>query len=110
MENRFTPLQLRSGLTLKNRVVVPPMALPLTNQRADGYGGWRRPRDRLGEGYLVDDSSRILSETVLPVIGVGGIRTGTFIDEAIRSRKLSLAAVGRAILEDPAGWALANLA
>jgi 2,4-dienoyl-CoA reductase-like NADH-dependent reductase (Old Yellow Enzyme family) len=38
------------------------------------------------------------------VIGVGGIETGTYIDQALRNGLFSLAAVGRAILKDPRVW------
>ena len=72
---------------------------------SSGIGGWRRPRDRTGEGYLVSEAAGIQSELSVPVIGVGGIQSGGFIDEALRQRRFSLAAVGRAILEGPREWA-----
>jgi NADPH2 dehydrogenase len=76
---------------------------------SSGIGGWKRPRDREGEGYLVDEAARIQATVGIPVIGVGGIETGLYIDKALRERKFSLAAVGRAILRDPRGWGQANL-
>jgi len=72
---------------------------------SSGIGGWRRPGTRIGEGYLLEESAGIQSRVELPVIGVGGIESGSFIDRALREKKLSLAAVGRAILGDPEGWA-----
>jgi len=68
---------------------------------SSGIGGWRRPRSRRGEGYLVEDASRIQREVSLPVIGVGGIQTAEYINQSLNNNKFSLAAVGRAILNCP---------
>jgi len=76
---------------------------------SSGIGGWRRPRDRHGEGYLVAEAQAIQSVVSVPVIGVGGIQTGDFIDQALNNRLLSLAAVGRSILAGPEVWANQNL-
>ncbi len=71
---------------------------------SSGIGGWRRPGARLGEGYLIEEAAVIQRHTAVPVIGVGGIETGAFIDELVRANRVSLAAVGRAILKDPETW------
>jgi NADPH2 dehydrogenase len=71
---------------------------------SSGIGGWKRPRTRLGEGYLVEEASIIQSMVNVPVIGVGGIESGEYIDELLQNKKISLAAVGRAILKDPITW------
>jgi NADPH2 dehydrogenase len=71
---------------------------------SSGIGGWRRPRTRLGEGYLVEEASMIQGQVSIPVIGVGGIETGVYIDHLLNNQKVSLTAVGRAILEDPSAW------
>jgi NADPH2 dehydrogenase len=76
---------------------------------SSGIGGWRRPRDREGEGYLVAEAHAIQASVRAPVIGVGGIRTGAYVDRALDEGRFSLAAIGRAILEDPAGWGKAQL-
>ncbi|HWU42795.1 MAG TPA: hypothetical protein VN132_05125, partial [Bdellovibrio sp.] len=68
---------------------------------SSGIGGWRRPQARIGEGYLVSEAANIQSSVNIPVIGVGGIQTGDYIDESLRAGLFSLAAVGRAILEAP---------
>lgn len=68
---------------------------------SSGIGGWRRPGPRIGEGYLVNEAAFIKQFVKVPVIGVGGIETSTYIDDVISSHKISLAAVGRAILNDP---------
>lgn len=69
---------------------------------SSGIGGWRRPESRMGEGYLVDDAALIQAAVRIPVIGVGGIQTSGYISRSLREKKFSLAAVGRAILNDEA--------
>lgn len=76
---------------------------------SSGIGGWRRPRERNGEGYLVAEAAIIQKAVSIPVIGVGGIETKNYIDELISTNTVSLAAVGRAILKDPQQWREANL-
>jgi NADPH2 dehydrogenase len=76
---------------------------------SSGIGGCRRPRERQGEGYLVSEAERIQSSIGIPVIGVGGIVSGAFIDEALKYRRFSLAAVGRAILKEPSAWRASEL-
>lgn len=72
---------------------------------SSGIGGWRRPRSRYGEGYLVDDAEIISRDLSIPVIGVGGIKTPQYINESLNKSRFSLAAVGRVILNDPT-WGL----
>ena len=76
---------------------------------SSGIGGWRRPDSRNGEGYLVPEATLIQAQLQIPVIGVGGIQSGAFIDEALQEKKFSLAAVGRAVLQDPQGWSCKNM-
>jgi NADPH2 dehydrogenase len=76
---------------------------------SSGIGGWRRPRERLGEGYLVDEACAIQKNVNIPVIGVGGIETGNYIDQIMSTGDIAFAAVGRAILSDPEGWGVKNL-
>jgi NADPH2 dehydrogenase len=73
---------------------------------SSGLGGWRRPRDRQGEGYLVAEAREIQKAISAPVIGVGGIESGEYIDARLRDGSFSLAAVGRAILANPREWNL----
>lgn len=68
---------------------------------SSGIGGWRRPRERNGEGYLLPEASMIQKEIEIPVIGVGGIESGAFIDETIAQQKVAFTAVGRKILNNP---------
>lgn len=76
---------------------------------SSGIGGWKRPPERTGQGYLVPEASAIQAAVRIPVIGVGGIEQGAYVDEALREGKLSLAAVGRAILKGPEAWRERNL-
>ena len=99
---------LEGGLSIDDSVKLVEMlkqaGLDLVNV-SSGLGGWRRPRDRTGEGYLVSEAQEIQSQTTLPVIGVGGIKSGTYIDDLIGAGVVSFAAVGRKILEAPKVWA-----
>jgi len=68
---------------------------------SSGIGGWRRPSKRLGEGYLLPEATSIQKHIEIPVVGVGGIESGNFIDAAVAGRKVAFTAVGRKILQDP---------
>jgi NADPH2 dehydrogenase len=68
---------------------------------SSGIGGWRRPVDRTGEGYLLPEATSIQKRIEIPVIGVGGIESGAFIDDSIAGRKVAFTAVGRKILKSP---------
>jgi NADPH2 dehydrogenase len=76
---------------------------------SSGIGGWRRPEGRSGQGYLVADAAQLKAQTSVPVMGVGGIETGEFIDSILWTGQVDFAAVGRAILEDPESWSRKNL-
>ncbi len=69
---------------------------------SSGVGGWGRNRE--GEGYLVPEAEFIQKNISIPVIGVGGICTGVYIDQSLQDGKFKLAAVGRKILENPNDW------
>jgi len=96
-----------NGLTISDTIII---ARELENAGVNiihvssGIGGWRRSSSRTGEGYLVEEAIAIQAAVSIPVIGVGGIQTGEFIDQGVALAKFSLAAVGRAILEDPKKW------
>ena len=98
---------LEGGLKTKDSIEIAKMLVELglnILHISSGIGGWRRPTTRIGEGYLVSEATEIQAEITIPVIGVGGIETGNYIDEALREKKFSLAAVGRAILKDPTAF------
>ena len=71
---------------------------------SSGIGGWKRPKERRGQGYLVEDAAKIKQAINIPVIGVGGIETNSYIETALQESWLDLAAVGRAILKGPLDW------
>jgi 2,4-dienoyl-CoA reductase-like NADH-dependent reductase (Old Yellow Enzyme family) len=60
--------------------------------------------DLKGPGYFVPHAAAVKEVVEIPVIGVGGIQTAVEADTIIRSGKVDLVAVGRAILKDPE-WA-----
>ena len=104
---------LSGGLTTKDSAQI---ALWLEELGVDilnissGIGGWKRPDTRRGEGYLVPEAASIQAVVTIPVIGVGGIETGAYIDSLVSQGQISLAAVGRAILKDPVFWYEKNMA
>ncbi|MGE0171255.1 MAG: NADH:flavin oxidoreductase [Oligoflexales bacterium] len=72
---------------------------------SSGLGGWQRPRDRDGQGYLFPEATYIRERIGIPVIGVGGVNDPEFIDKTLEQDRVSLVAVGREILKDPGLWA-----
>ncbi len=69
---------------------------------SSGIGGWNRPKDRRGEGYLVSESAYLKKANLgVPIIGVGGIETHGYIEQALQNQWFDLAAVGRAVLQGP---------
>jgi len=96
------------GLTIQDSILLSKklesVGVEIINV-SSGVGGWRRPGTRTGEGYLVDDAAIIAKEVNIPVIGVGGIKTKNYINKSLNKEYFSLAAVGRAILNDP-NWGI----
>ncbi len=76
---------------------------------SSGIGGWRRPEGSSGQGYLLEDAQILKKHLSIPVIGVGGIESGDFIDHIIDENIVDFAAVGRAILKEPRIWGIQNL-
>jgi len=76
---------------------------------SSGIGGWRRQDNRQTQGYLIADAELLKRHVGIPVIGVGGIETGEFIDHILQERLVDFAAVGRALLKDPRAWGDQNL-
>lgn len=98
---------LEGGLTVNDMQIVvgrlEEAGLDLLDV-SSGIGGWRRPDGKAGQGYLVDDAKYLREKSKLPVIGVGGIEKGEFIDQLLQAYQVDFAAVGRAILKDPRAW------
>ena len=63
------------------------------------------PKDMTGPGYFLPLAEKIKEAVKVPVIGVGGITDPAFADQVLRSGRVDLVAVGRALLADP-NWAL----
>ena len=83
---------MQEGLTVDDSILI---AKALQTAGVDiihissGIGGWKRPNERRGEGYLVEEASIIQARIAIPVIGVGGIESGSYIDEALLNHKIS---------------------
>lgn len=71
---------------------------------SSGIGGWRRPKERVGEGYLLKEAELIQKKISVPVIAVGGFQSIDFIEHTLQNSLVQFVAVGRAILADPRGW------
>ena len=69
---------------------------------SSGIGGWRRPAERTGEGYLVPEAAEIQKKSSVPIIGVGGIESADYVEEILSRNVVTLVAVGRAILQNRA--------
>lgn len=76
---------------------------------SSGIGGWRRPAGNNGEGYLIADARLLKQRISIPVIGVGGIESGSFIDEILNDESVDFTAVGRAVLKGSKVWRQKNL-
>ena len=97
---------LPGGLTLDEGIRAAKM---IVNAGADvidvsgGLIGHIHPENK-GPGFFVPQATLVKKAIDVPVIGVGGIKTPEEADEIIRSGKVDLIAVGRAILNDK-NWA-----
>jgi len=97
---------LPGGLTLDEGVRAAKMIEEAGADVIDvsgGLVGHLRPDDE-GPGYFVPQAEAVRKAVDVPVIGIGGIKTPEEADEIIKSRRVDLVAVGRAILRDPK-WA-----
>ncbi|MGI2170584.1 NADH:flavin oxidoreductase [Shewanella sp. MF05960] len=72
---------------------------------SSGIGGWNRPKDKRGEGFLVEDAAPLTGTTTAAVIGVGGIESVDYIETILATKQVDLVAVGRAILAGPSEFA-----
>lgn len=103
---------IEGGLTLSEMTWVTQKLETMEIDLIDvssGIGGWKRPEGRDGQGYLIEDAHALKKQLSIPVVGVGGIESGNFIDEVLETEKIDFAAVGRAILKNPAVWNENNL-
>ena len=98
---------LPGGLTLKDGVGAAKMIADAGADVIDvsgGLCGHIHPENR-GPGFFIPQAADVKEAVDVPVIGVGGIKTSEEADEVIRSDKVDLVAIGRAILNDK-GWAM----
>lgn len=103
---------IEGGLTLSEMTWVTQKLETLGIDLIDvssGIGGWKRPEGQNGQGYLIDDAHNLKKHLAIPVVGVGGIEDGSYIDEVLGGEKIDFAAVGRAILRNPVEWNYNNL-
>jgi 2,4-dienoyl-CoA reductase-like NADH-dependent reductase (Old Yellow Enzyme family) len=94
------------GLSLQEGVEAAKMFVDKGVDILDVSGGLigDAPEGLEGPGYFVPQAAAIKKAVNVPVIGVGGINTAHEADEIIRSGKVDLVAIGRAILKEPK-WA-----
>ena len=98
---------LPGGLTLEDGVRAAKMIADAGADIVDvsgGLCGHIHPENK-GPGFFVPQATAVKKAVDVPVVGVGGIKTPEQADEIIRSGKVDLVAVGRAILNDR-NWAL----
>lgn len=97
---------LPGGLNLDEGVRAAQMIVDAGADITDvsgGLCGHIHPENK-GPGYYVPQAVAVKKAVGVPVIGVGGIKTPEEADEIIRSGKVDLVAIGRAILNDQ-NWA-----
>lgn len=97
---------LPGGLTIKEGAEAAKALVESGVDLIDISGGFMgsRPEGMEGPGFYVPQAAAVKEATGVPVIGVGGITTAEEADSIIRSGKVDLVAVGRAMLTDPE-WA-----
>lgn len=95
---------LPGGISVKEGVEAAKMIVKKGVSIMDVSGGIGGARAFEGPGYFVPYAAAVKDVVDIPVIGVGGIKTADEADEIIRSGKVDLVAVGRAILKD-SKWA-----
>jgi NADPH2 dehydrogenase len=93
------------GLTLDDGVKAAKIIAGKGVSILDVSGGLigSSPEGLEGPGYFVPQAAAVREATGIPVIGVGGIKKAEEADTIIKSGKVDMVAIGRAILEDP-GW------
>jgi 2,4-dienoyl-CoA reductase-like NADH-dependent reductase (Old Yellow Enzyme family) len=94
------------GLTLEEGVEAARLLAENGVDILDVSGGLcgGRSENLSGPGFFVPHAAAVKEAVDVPVIGVGGITTASEADEIIRSGRVDLVAVGRAMLKE-ARWA-----
>ena len=94
------------GLTLTEGVEAARLIAGMGADIMDISGGLcgGRPESLRGPGFFVPHAASVKDAIDVPVIGVGGVTTPNEADVIIRSGRVDLVAIGRAMLKE-AGWA-----
>jgi 2,4-dienoyl-CoA reductase-like NADH-dependent reductase (Old Yellow Enzyme family) len=94
------------GLTLQDGVEAAKKIAEKGVDVMDVSGGLigGRPEGFEGPGFFVPHAAAVKEVLDIPVIGVGGIQTADDANEIIKSNRVDLVAIGRAILSEPK-WA-----
>lgn len=97
---------LPGGLTLDEGIRAAKMIEEAGADVIDVSGGLvgHLHPDNMGPGFFVPQAAAVKKAVDVPVIGVGGVKTPEEANEIIRSGKVDLVAIGRAIVKDP-NWA-----
>lgn len=97
---------LPGGLTLDEGIRAAKMIEEAGADVIDVSGGLvgHLHPDNMGPGFFVPQAAAVKKAVDVPVIGVGGVKTPEEANEIIRSGKVDLIAIGRAIVKDP-NWA-----
>ena len=97
---------LPGGLTLDEGIRAAKMIEEAGADVIDVSGGLvgHLHPDNRGPGFFVPQAAAVKKAVDVPVIGVGGVKTPEEANEIIRSGKVDLIAIGRAIVKDP-NWA-----
>lgn len=98
------------GLTLEEGVRAARLLADAGVDILDISGGLigSSPPGLEGPGYFAPQAEAVRRAVDIPVIGVGSIKTAEEADAIIRSGRVDLVAVGRALLSDPK-WAVKAL-
>lgn len=62
---------------------------------------WEGPFSEVEEGYFVENAARIKSAVSVPVLGLGGIRTVSVMENMIKKGKVDLVSMSRPFIREP---------
>ena len=94
---------LPEGLELPESIIIAKVLVKAGCDVLDVSGGMCgiEPPGEKVQGFFIPDAETLKKATNATVIGVGGITEPHFADEAIRTNRVDLIAVGRTMLKDP---------
>lgn len=62
---------------------------------------WKGEREEKEEGYFLHYAERIKKSLTIPVFGLGGFRTFSFMEQAVSSNRVDLISLSRPFIQDP---------